>query len=125
MRFLAEQALFLQAFKTEQHRVAGKSGETLVRGVAIPGGIQRQHLPQLLSGCGKEISEFVGARAEIADAETTGQRSKVQQDSTTTRDFHAVTIHAPAALEQRRSGLRSVENARDGGQTCAQIRAGL
>jgi len=68
-----EQALIAQALKTEQQRVAGKSGETLVRGIAVSGRIQRQHLPHLLSGGEKEVRELVGTGAKIADAEAARQ----------------------------------------------------
>ena len=92
-----EQTLIAQALKTQQQRVAGKSGEALVRRIAVSGGIQRQHLPQLLSSGDEEVREFVSAGAKITDAEATGQRSEVEQDSTTSRKFHSVTIRRSAA----------------------------
>src|SRR5216684_1945304 len=95
-----EQTLIVQALKTEQQRVASKSGEARVRRIAIAGGVQRQHLPQLLSGGNEEICEFVGAGAEISDAEGTRKRSEVEQNSTTSRKFHSVTIRRSAASEQ-------------------------
>ena len=94
---LFEQALIAQAFKTEQHRIAGKSGEALIRGIGVSGGIQRQHLPQLLSRSRKEVGEFVGAGAKVTDAEAPGQRGEVQQNATTSRKFHSATIRRLAA----------------------------
>ena len=99
IRFV-KQAKFPQTLETEQHRVAGKGGEALVRGIGVPGRIQRQHLPQLLSSGEEEVGEFVGARAEIPDAEGAGQRREVQQDSTTSRKFHSVTIRRSATSGQ-------------------------
>jgi hypothetical protein len=84
-----EQTLITQAFKTQQQRVAGKSGEALVRRIAVSGGIQRQHLPQLLSSGEKEVCEFVRAGAEVADAEAARERSEMKQNSTTPRKFHS------------------------------------
>jgi hypothetical protein len=95
-----EQTLITQALKTQQQRVAGKSGEALVRRIAVSGGIQRQHLPQLLSRSQEEVCEFVGAGAEIADAEAARKRSEVEQNSTTSRKFHSVTIRRSAASGQ-------------------------
>src|ERR1019366_9836511 len=62
-----QQSLIAQALQAEQHRVAGKSGEALVRGIGITSRIQRQHLPQYLSGGEEEVCELVGAGAKIAD----------------------------------------------------------
>jgi len=57
-----EKSQIAQALKTQQLRVAGKSGEALIRRIAVSSGIQWQHLPQRLSGGEEEVSEFVGAR---------------------------------------------------------------
>ncbi len=75
---LLKQSLIPQALKAQQQRIAGKSGEALVRRIAVSSGIQGQHLPQLLSGGGKEVRELAGTRPEIADAKATWQRSAVQ-----------------------------------------------
>src|SRR5271166_5738787 len=87
-------------FKTEQHRITGKRGKALIWGIAISGGIQRQHLPHLLSGGGEEVGESAGRGAQIADAEAAGQRSEVEEDSTGSGKFHFVTIRRLAGSEQ-------------------------
>jgi len=99
---LLEQAPIAQALKADQQRVASKGRETLVRGITVSGWIHRQHLPQLLPGSTEEIGEFVGARAQIANAELTRQRSEVQQDSTRSRRSQAATIYRLAASVQGR-----------------------
>jgi hypothetical protein len=87
-----EKSLIAQAFETDEKRVAREGREALVRGVAVSGGIEREHLPELLSGCGKKVSKFVGAWAEIADSEASGKGSEVKEDATTAREFHLVRI---------------------------------
>src|SRR5271167_4019695 len=86
--------------QTEQHRIAGKSRETLVRGIGVARRIQRQNLPQLLSGGGEEIGKFVSAGTKVANAEAAGQGSEVQQNSATSGKFHQVTIRRSARLGQ-------------------------
>ena len=109
---ILEQALIAQALKADQQRVAGKGRETLVWGIAVSGRIQRQHLPHLLSGGDEKVREFVGAGAEISDAEGARKRSEVEQNSTTSRKFHSVTIRRSAASEQ---GVRKSEGVPSGG----------
>jgi porphyrinogen peroxidase len=43
---------------------------------------------------------LIGRWSQITDAEATGQRRKMQQNSTTARELHPVTIPTPAALGQ-------------------------
>ena len=100
-----QQTLIAQAFEAEEQRIAGEGGETLVGRIAISGGIQRQHLPQFLSGIGQEVGELVGGRAEVADAEACGQGSEVEQNSTAAGEFHFVRIRRWAGHPQEDEGM--------------------
>jgi hypothetical protein len=53
----------------------------LVGRIAVSGGIQRQNLPQLLTGSVQKVSEFVSAWPEIANAKAARQRSAMQQNA--------------------------------------------
>jgi len=50
-----------------------KAEKTLIRRIAIPGGVKRQHLPQLLSGIGQEVGELERATTQVAHAAMAGK----------------------------------------------------
>src|SRR5208337_4607134 len=83
-----EVALRNQFLKAHQQRVPGKRRETLVGGVAITSGTQREHLPNPLSGASQEIRESISFGTEVTDAESPGQRRGMEQDAATTGEFH-------------------------------------
>jgi len=101
---LLEKSLIAQALKAQQQRVTGKSGKALVGRIAVSSWIERQHLPQLLSGGEQEVSEFIGTRPEIADAEAARQRGAMQQDSAHSREFHAADVRRHLLPGQARRG---------------------
>src|ERR1700722_4116081 len=72
-----DQSLILQLLEAEQHGIARKSGEALVRRITVPRRIQRKYLPYFLSRSRKEIREFVGRRPEITNTITAGQGGNV------------------------------------------------
>ena len=87
-------------FETDQHGISRKGRETLIRRIAVSGGIQREHLPQFLSGIGEKIGEFVGGGAKVADAEAAGKGSEVKKNSAGSREFHFVTIRIRRPLRK-------------------------
>src|SRR5207245_7049872 len=76
----AQQSLLDQEVEAHQQRVAGEGGEALVGRVAVAGGPQRQHLPELLLRGGQEVEEAEGLRSQLAEAEAAGQRRGMQKD---------------------------------------------
>ena len=42
-----------QRIEADEQRIARERGETLVRGIAVAGGTERQHLPEALAGRGE------------------------------------------------------------------------
>ena len=66
-------ALFDERFEADQERIACKCGEQLIRGVAVTCRPERQHLPNGLSGRGKEIGKSKRLGAEIAYSESARQ----------------------------------------------------
>ncbi len=90
-----EPSLFDQRIEADEQRIARECGETLVRGIAVAGGTERQHLPEALAGRGEQIDELEGARAQIPDAEASGQGGRMQEHAARTGRRHvAITDEA-------------------------------
>jgi hypothetical protein len=95
-----QQSPIAQALETDQKRVAGERREALIRRVAIPRWVNRQNLPNFLPSSREEVGKLISVRAQIANAMASGQRRKVQQNSTTTGKPHSVTIRKTKRLGQ-------------------------
>src|SRR5215470_15854769 len=74
--------------------------------------MEREYLPHSLSGCGKEVSEFIRARPEVSDTMPARKGSDVEQYSTRSGELHQLTI-------------RSLHSFGQGGRDCVAGRAGL
>jgi hypothetical protein len=81
-----------EEFETNQEGIAGKGRGARIGRVAITGGTERQHLPDVLPGGGQEFKKLVCGGAEIADASTGGQRADVEQNSGRTLELHIFII---------------------------------
>src|SRR4051812_7457136 len=67
--------------------------ECLEGGIGIPGGVEWQHLPELLTGGGEKVNESIRFRADVADAVRTRKGRGVEQNSAGAREF-GVVCHA-------------------------------
>ena len=83
-----EEAVIDQAIGTDQQRVAGKRGETLIGGVAVAGRPKRQHLPDPLLARSEEIDELERGRTEVADPIAARQRGRMKQDAARAPERH-------------------------------------
>ena len=103
----SEQALVDQTVEADEQRIAGERGEALIRRVAVAGGPERQHLPELLAGRGEEVEELDRARPQIADAEAAGQRGRVEQHAAAReKDMSRIARLASAVAYERARGQR-------------------
>ena len=65
----------------DHERVAGEGREALVRRVAVAGGAEREHLPDLHSRLGEEIEKAVRFRTQFTDAVGAGKRGRVKENA--------------------------------------------
>ena len=63
----------------DQRRVAGERGLRAVRGIAVAGRSDREHLPPALAGRGQEVDERAGLAVQIAAFGAAGQAGRVQE----------------------------------------------
>src|SRR5262249_48362404 len=73
-----EQPVGDQQVGANQQRIPGKGREALVGRVAIPGGTEREYLPQALLCSHKKIDEAIGLITQIAKAVAARQRARMQ-----------------------------------------------
>jgi hypothetical protein len=65
---LAQESLFDQRIEVDEQGIAGAGREALEWGVPVTGRIQRQYLPQLVTGSAEKIQEAISFRTEVANA---------------------------------------------------------
>ena len=103
----SKDSLLVQLLETDQQRIAGLGREALERRVGVTGGIQREHLPQLLSSFFQEIDKGERFRSEVADAKGTGKASGMEQDAAGPRKSHEKSSGDGADKGYRKSrGMR-------------------
>ncbi len=83
-----EQAGVAEALGADEQGIAGEGGEELVGRVAIAGGAEGEDLPEGLRGGVEPVDPSVGGGAEVADAETAGEGSGVEEDAAGAREMH-------------------------------------
>jgi len=98
-----EQALGTQSVQTDEQRVAGERREGLVRGVAIAGGAERQHLPEALAGPGAKVDKGPRPRAQIPDAVGAGHAGRMAEDAAHASRFHRASFAGRSPQSQRAS----------------------
>src|SRR5579859_690606 len=69
-----QKPLLTKRIQIDEQRVSGERRKTLIGGIAVSGGTQRQYLPDFLSGSRQKVDELAGRISEVADAMATGQR---------------------------------------------------
>src|SRR5262249_55751647 len=84
-----EQPVGDQHVGAHQQRIPGKGRKALVGRVAIPGGTEREYVPQALLCSHKKIDKARGLMTQIANAVAARQRGRMQYNATTTRKAHA------------------------------------
>src|SRR5215475_5698200 len=76
-----EQPVLGQPFEADEQRIAGKRREALIRRIAVPGGAERQNLPDALPCRREPVDERESARSEIADVGASRQRRRMEEDA--------------------------------------------
>jgi hypothetical protein len=78
---IVEQTAPLEILQADQQWVARECRKRLVWRIAVTGRTERQHLPDSLTASREKIDELERARAEIPDAEASGQRRWMEQQA--------------------------------------------
>ena len=79
--FVAEQALLDERVQRDEQHIAREGRRARIRRIPVAGRPERQHLPESLAGRGQVLDKSERRRSQVAGAETTRQRGRVQQNA--------------------------------------------
>src|SRR5262245_13317179 len=107
---IGEQAVVAEQLGRDEQWIPGERRKQLIGRVAVAGRPEWQHLPEALPGVGEEANERVRFGPEVANAERSGQRRRMEQKPGAAHRLRAWSGTAPDARRLGHAGAPARTN---------------